>query len=72
VSPSLVGPDRQSDAFPLTDRADVEDCRRILFPTAPGADPDWVSEAELYDSALELAAARELEEWGGNPWEVEE
>lgn len=68
-----LGPDRASNAFPLSEREDVEDCRRILFPTTPGADPDWLSEAELFGSAEELAAARELEAWGYNPFrDVEE
>lgn len=44
---------------------------RVLYPTAPGADPDWLSEAEAFHSADKVAAARELETWGYNPFELE-
>lgn len=65
----MIGPDREENRFLLTDAEDVRDARRVLFTTAPGADPDWLSEVEAFDSAADLAAARELEEWGYNPFQ---
>ena len=57
----------ESDAYPLTDRAEVEECRRLMENArAQGyryPPPDW------YDSAAELGAARDLEFWGCNPFE---
>lgn len=67
-----IGPDRQSDANPITDSAEVRALRRE-FPTTLGADPDWltIQEIEAYGafSAEELGAMRDLELWGGNPFE---
>lgn len=49
--------------YPLTDRAEIEECRLILgMPVRYG-------EVEEYDSAAELSAARDLEEWICNPFE---
>jgi len=59
----MYGPDRVSDAYPLTPSADVRAIRqRAELP--PYAGPD-----EAYDSHLEYLAGLELEQWGGeNPW----
>ena len=57
----------ESDASPLTDRAEVEECRRIL-----GQAYESSATIEMYDSAAELGAARDLEFWGCNPFEEEE
>lgn len=59
---------RLGDASPLTDRAEVQEARRILS-AAPGFDPGWVREVEAYDSAEELGAARDRELWGDAPFE---
>lgn len=49
--------------YPMTDRAEVEACRAILgMPVRYG-------EVEQYGSAAELGAARDLEEWGCDPFE---
>lgn len=49
--------------YPLTDRAEIEECRLILgMPVRYG-------EIDEYDSAAELGAARDLELWGYNPFE---
>jgi hypothetical protein len=61
---------RQSDTYPAIDSAEVRECRRILYPTALGAEPDWLSEVEQnWGGAAELGAQRDLEVWGINPFE---
>lgn len=72
---SRFGFGEPADAYPLTDRAEVEECRRFdvpfgfgLYLKAFGYDilgplPDD------YDTAAELGAARDLEFWGCNPFE---
>ena len=79
------GPDRESDAYPMPSRLDVEAARRALLqsgsvpiPTTRGADPDWISDIERYgvSSAEELAAVRageleDYERWGAAPFDLE-
>ena len=41
----------------------------LVMRTPPSpADPDWLSEAEAFDGAEELAAALESERWGSEPF----
>lgn len=68
----LMGPKRTANAQPLIDRAEVEECRRILYPTVRGADPDWISAVELFGTADELAFARDVELWGERPFDLED
>jgi hypothetical protein len=57
----MFGPDRQSDAYPLTPSADV---RAIRAEAArPYAGPE-----EAYDSHEEYMAALDRERWGDDPW----
>lgn len=69
-----IGPDRQSDAYPLTDAAEVAALRReypqryririplgVLLQLGP----------EQFATHEEYEAARELDEWGCNPFEEE-
>lgn len=76
MSGPQYGPERGSDAYPLTPAADVAAARRLLVPTAPGADPDYLTPQELYgtDDPAELARIRDgeledYERWGCNPFE---
>lgn len=68
-----MGPDRQSDAYPLTDRGEVRTVRYWL---------DGGREAPAFGHLIDLGpeqfathedymAARELDEWGCNPFEEE-
>ena len=62
----------ESDAAPLTDRVEVEECRRQLRLDRIIKDAiwdQWLSESEQYDSAAELGAARDIELWGEAPFE---
>ena len=59
------------DQYPLTDRAEIEECRRQLRLDRILKDAiwdQWLSESEQYNSAAELGAARDLEEWGCDPF----
>ena len=76
---SEFGPDRPSDAYPLTDRPDVQAARR--FDVHEEADlplaellEQAIDEIEGYDaaSAEELGARRDLELWGHNPFQLED
>ena len=64
MNPQL-GPRPRSDIYALTDYTEVIHLRHTL-----GCDL-WAcyAEVEEYGSAIELAAARDLEEWGCNPFE---
>lgn len=68
----LLGPRPRSDVHALTDYAEVLECRRILYPTVRGADPDWLSEIEVFGTADEQALARDIELWGERPFEFED
>ena len=61
--PHPESPPSRPNTHLLTDGAEVLECRRILGPPIPYA------EIEQYDSAAELGAARDFEEWGCNPFE---
>lgn len=50
---------------PLTPSDEVRAVRQELGPLTQAT----LDEIEGYDSAAELAAARDLELWGGNPFE---
>ena len=67
----LMGPKSPADSRRLSDYAEVLECRRILYPTAPGAEPDWISAVELFGTADELAMARDIELWGEHPFELD-
>jgi len=62
---------RPDNASPLTERADIEDCRRILGRVARWSLED---EIESYGagSAEELGAMRDLELWGYDPFDLED
>ena len=61
---SFLGPDRPEQEYPLTDAAEVRECRRIL-------DQLTVEEIESYgaSSAEELGALRDRELWGDAPFD---
>ncbi len=73
MSAPRFDPIRQSDAYRSPTRLRSAKARRILVPTAPGADPDWltVEEIEGYaaSTAEELGALRDRELWGDAPLE---
>jgi hypothetical protein len=62
-----------NNAWPLSDPASVADARRALGDALTSYVLDTMDaaleEAESYESAADLEAARELEEWGCNPFE---
>lgn len=78
------GPDRQDDAYPLTEAAEVAASRRILArrliheairrQVLSAEAPPVVllgataREIEAYGSAEQLGAARDLELWGEDPF----
>ena len=68
----LQGPKPRANAHPLSDYAEVLECRRILYPTVRSADPDWLSEIEVFGTADEAAFARDIELWGERPFELED
>ena len=68
----LNGPTQPADPRRLSDYAEVLECRRLLYPTVRGADPDWISAVELFGTADELALARDIELWGEWPFELED
>ena len=62
--PHPESPPHRPNAHPLTDGTEVRECRRIL-----GEAYESSAAIEMYDSAAELGAARDLELWGCNPFE---
>jgi hypothetical protein len=73
--PEIDGVPRPSDVGRLTDRAEIEDVRRVYAEGAMSEqeatkwEHRWVpDEAEDYESAEELGAARDLEHWGYDPF----
>lgn len=76
-----MGPDRVSDAYPMgPDRDEVLELRRLITgihiidpATAPQVSPEEFANfdprgPEQFDSHEEYMAARDLEQWGYNPF----